>query len=241
MLCTGLGIGLITITEIAGADEAAHQDRIPAQSLDSSLLRLAADSGLEILFTADKVRGVTSNPVDGNLTPAQALSQLLQGSGMTYRFVDAKTVTVEQPTKVEEKAEPQSGGDTTFPKVTVEADAGYDPDWETSPYNTDYNRTVATTAAKTDTPMMETPISIQVIPKAVMHDQQAIQVGDAIKNVTGLVQGFSFGGFSETFYIRGFDARNTNYLDGFRWPVSRIPLANAERIEVVKGAAVNLY
>jgi iron complex outermembrane receptor protein len=125
-----------------------------------------------------------------------------------------------------------------MPTVKVTSRAIYDPN---DPYNTDYYRPNAASATKTDTPIMETPLAIQVIPKAVMHDQQAIQVGDAIKNVSGVFQGFTFGGFGEEFMIRGFNTNYANYLDGFRWPVSRMPLANAERIEVVKGAAANLY
>ncbi len=132
-----------------------------------------------------------------------------------------------------------AGDSVALGKVTVRAEAGgYGPD---DPYNPDYNRTNATTATKTDTPIMETPISIQVVPRAVIEDQQAIQLGDAVKNVSGVFQGFTFGGFSEDLIIRGFNTNFANYLDGFRFPASRIPTANAERIEVVKGAAANLY
>jgi hypothetical protein len=52
-LCTGLQVGLIALVGTASADEAVRHYRLPAQALDSGLLRLAADSGLEILFTAD--------------------------------------------------------------------------------------------------------------------------------------------------------------------------------------------
>ncbi|MBP8155115.1 MAG: hypothetical protein KAX87_07480, partial [Nitrospira sp.] len=41
-----------------------------------------------------------------------------------------------------------------------------------------YKADRAMTATKTDTPIMETPVSIQVVPRAVMDDQQVISVGD---------------------------------------------------------------
>ncbi|HNP60018.1 MAG TPA: TonB-dependent siderophore receptor [Nitrospirales bacterium] len=104
-----------------------------------------------------------------------------------------------------------------------------------------YNVERATSATKTDTPIMETPISIQVIPQAVLQDQQAIQIEDAVKNVSGVFPGFTFGGFGEEFIIRGFNTNFNNYRDGFRLSADRLPLANIERIEVVKGAAANLY
>jgi iron complex outermembrane recepter protein len=249
MLCTGLGIGLVTIAAIAGADEAAHQYRIPAQSLDSSLLRIAADSGLEILFTADKVRGVTSNPIDGNMTPAQALSQLLQDSGMTYRFVDAKTVTIDAPSSnliktasTGQVAEPQTNSEgQMMPKVTVEAEAdAYDPVNTAAPYNKSYAASNARTATKTDTPIMETPVSIQVVPRAVIDDQQAISVGDAIKNVSG-VQAAGYG-FYDNFILRGFQADTGVFRNGLRYSnITSLETANLDRIEVLKGPSAVLF
>ncbi len=252
MLCTGLQIGLIFLNGTANADEANRHYRIPAQALDSGLLKLAADSGLEILFTADGVRGVTGNSLDGSMTPAQALSKLLQGSGMTYRFVDAKTVTVEQPdanfiktANAEKTPEPQSSGsDTTLPSVTVEADAKadpYDPTNTNDPYNKSYNVSNSSTTSKTDTPLMETPASIQVIPKSVLHDQQAFRLEDAIKNVSGVQTQHSFGGDYETFVMRGFLQSTANYRNGIRIPGTKFDLANVERVEVLKGTSAMLY
>ncbi|MEQ1557310.1 MAG: TonB-dependent receptor plug domain-containing protein [Methyloglobulus sp.] len=115
---------------------------------------------------------------------------------MTYRFVDAKTVTVEAPdanfrktANVEETPESQSNSDTTLPKVTVEADAGNpydDPNWANDPYNTDYNRRNGFAATKTDTPIFDTPVSIQVVPRAVMEDQKSSRIKDALENVSGV-------------------------------------------------------
>ncbi|HNP52819.1 MAG TPA: TonB-dependent siderophore receptor, partial [Nitrosomonas nitrosa] len=96
-------------------------------------------------------------------------------------------------------------------------------------------------ATKSNLPLMKTPVSVQVIPRAVMEDQQAIQVEDAIKNVSGVFPGFTFGGFGEEFMIRGFNTAFANYRDGFRLPAARLSLANIERVEVVKGATTNLY
>jgi iron complex outermembrane receptor protein len=41
----------------------------------------------------------------------------------------------------------------------------------TDPYNTDYNRTNAVTATKTDTSLMQTPMSVKVVPQQVLKDQ----------------------------------------------------------------------
>ena len=49
----------------------------------------------------------------------------------------------------------------------------------------DYVVPNATTATRTDTPLRDTPQSIQVIPQQVWEDQGAVRLGDAIRNVSG--------------------------------------------------------
>ncbi len=239
----------------AALADATRHYRITAQSLEDALMQFATDTNLRLLFTADQVRGMSVKGIDGSMTQAQALARLLQGSGMEYRFVDANTVTVEVPdanftktANVDEKPETQSGGDTTLPKVTVEADTAYDPEWSTDPYNPDYNRPNASTATKTDTPIMETPVNIQVVTRKVLDDQQAITLQDAIKNVAGVQPGFGGGHLNDIFTIRGFGtapfdvySSTSVYREGM-W-LSFVPLstANLDRVEVLKGPAAVLY
>lgn len=69
---------------------------IPAQSLDTALTALADQSGLVLLFPSREGAGLRSRGVEGDYTPEDALRQLLAGTGLTYRFTDANTVTVQQ-------------------------------------------------------------------------------------------------------------------------------------------------
>ena len=233
-VCTGLGIGLLALTGVASADEAASHYRIPAQSLDSSLLRLAADSDLEILFTADQLHGKTSTPLDGTMTPRQALDQLLKGSGYTYHFVDNHTVTLDKALVENKKAEP-----TVLKTVKVSADSIRDV---TDDYNnTSYTRTNTTTATKTDTPIMQTPMSIQVVPRAVMDDQQVISLKDALQNVSGVQWSPVEGNLYENFVLRGFDANSSTLRNGIRESSFSAETANIAHIEVLKGPSAMLY
>lgn len=104
-----------------------------------------------------------------------------------------------------------------------------------------YTVPTASTATKTDTPIMETPVSIQVVPKQVLEDQQAIVVKDALKNVSGVF----YGGDSnyDSFMLRGFltDGGTTVYRNGLRVRRAKNELANIEQIEVLKGPAAVLY
>ena len=161
--------------------------------------------------------------------PAQALNKArIHGSGTSYPFVDPHTVK-------RIKAPASKAEQVTLKSLTVFAE----PTASATDFYTAHN---ASTATKTNTPLMETPLSITVLPKAVIQDQQAIQLGDVTKNASGVFQGTNLGGFVEQFMMRGFNTSYVNYYDGFRFPqASGLSLANAERIEVIKGAAANLY
>jgi iron complex outermembrane receptor protein len=224
-------LGGVMIVEPAFADDVTKQYKIPAQSLNNALMKFAADSNLELIFSADTVRNLNAKSLDGTMTPEQALGQLLQGSGYTYRFIDKHTVTLEKAPEQLNKANP-----TTLKALTVTGKANYDPN---DPYDKHYAATNSTTATKTDTPIMETPVSIQVVPRAVMDDQQAISVMDAMRNVSGAQP--AGGQYYDTFMLRGFNGA-TAYRDGLRQSsITNLETANLERVEVLKGPASVLF
>ncbi|MEO0377312.1 MAG: TonB-dependent receptor plug domain-containing protein, partial [Cyanobacteria bacterium P01_A01_bin.17] len=97
---------------------------------------------------------------------------------------------------------------------------------------------------RTDTPILETPTSIQVVPKQVLEDQQVTRLDEALSNVSGVTFGGTFGGTTLDFNVRGFDAPTLR--DGFRefggsFTGANPALGNVERVEVLKGPASILY
>lgn len=111
---------------------------------------------------------------------------------------------------------------------------------------TGYSVPNATTGTKTDTPIFETPFSIQVVPQKVFKDQRSARIKDALENVSGVRPQPSIG-FGTGFIIRGFDVGSRIYRNGlFAAPgTAGFPLefdtANLEAIEVLKGLASILY
>jgi len=101
----------------------------------------------------------------------------------------------------------------------------------------------ATTGTRTDTPIRDIPQSIQVVPKEVIEDQQATDLSEIVRNVSGVVQDTNFGGTIDRFRIRGF-RQGTFLRNGFRdgGEVLRVrETANLERVEVLKGPASVLH
>lgn len=109
-----------------------------------------------------------------------------------------------------------------------------------------YKADDASSATKTDTPILVTPVSIEVITSQVLADQQTLHLVDALQNVAGVVASNDCYGTCDSFSIRGFDSEELTYEDGLKldqYSISGFPLdpADIQSIEVVKGPASVLY
>jgi iron complex outermembrane receptor protein len=219
---------LATMASTAYAEEQKHHFDIPAQALGSALQTLASQSGAPMLYAEQTAVGKQSPHLVGDYTTAEAADKLLAGSGLAHSVAANGTVTV--------KPAPQPQESTTLKPMTVK---GKRVGESNDPYNTDYKRTNAGTATKTDTPIMDTPVSIQVVPLQVLKDQQAVTLTDGLKNVSGVQTSPST--VYENFVVRGFDTNASTYRNGIREEAWTAETANVERIEVLKGPAAVMY
>jgi iron complex outermembrane recepter protein len=67
---------------------------IPAQSLDAALQELAKERGFQIVYVSEDVNSSRTGGAVGDLTPTEALQKLLEGTGLTFRYLDEKTVVI---------------------------------------------------------------------------------------------------------------------------------------------------
>jgi len=67
---------------------------IPAQPLADALVAFSRQTRIEFFISSDLAAGKRSGPVSGAMTPQTALQRMLAGTGMTYRFTNANTVTI---------------------------------------------------------------------------------------------------------------------------------------------------
>ena len=133
---------------------------------------------------------------------------------------------------------------TTLPVVMVVAQQE-SPDCSSSNNPSSYSPLDAKGATRTDAPIMQTPVSEQVISQQVLKDQQTIYLDDALQNVSGVTPANDSYGTGDSFSIRGFEMQNLTFEDGFRSSKYNIgfqrSMANVQDIEVVKGPASVLY
>jgi iron complex outermembrane receptor protein len=215
----------------ASAEEKSQAYNIPSQPLHSALQTLANQAGVAVFFTDNQVAGKNSHALSGEYSPQEAFQTLLADSGLTYSFTAKDSVAIKST---------NSSNDSTvaLPVMKVTGKAASD---SSDPYNTDYSLPNATAATKTDTPIMQTPMSVQVIPKQILKDQQAIRIKDALKNVSGIF--WATDPMYEGFQLRGFqaDGATTIYRNGLRIRRAQHEVANLEQLEVMKGPAAAIY
>jgi iron complex outermembrane receptor protein len=70
------------------------QTRIPPEALGPALETLAQTRDMQVLYFSTTVEGMRTAGATGALTADEALTRLLTGTGLTYRYVDHNAVTI---------------------------------------------------------------------------------------------------------------------------------------------------
>lgn len=83
-----------TMVREASAQVSEQSISVPAGPLTAALNSLSAQTGLQILFDASVAEGKSTRGVNGTLTPEQALSAVLAGTGVDARFAGSSQVTL---------------------------------------------------------------------------------------------------------------------------------------------------
>jgi len=111
-------------------------------------------------------------------------------------------------------------------KVTATRDIGLRAD--TAPLTT-----------KGTTPLIKTPMSVQVVPQALIEDRQANTLRDALETVSGVFSGST--SLHEDIIVRGFPLYDT-YRNGARTRrIGITEVANAERVDILKGPSSSQF
>jgi len=217
-------LSLAMVIVPAVAQDQQYSLNIPPQSLTSALEALNLKTGLQPFYADGALAGKRSPSLKGQYSKREAVARLLGQSGLVYTFTGDNTVAIKN-----------DGSETTLKAMTVVGEAARDPN---DPYNKSYTVINSSSATKTDTPLIETPTSVQIVPRSVIDDQKISTVTEALENVSG-VRAQPTLGLVNNIIIRGFTNQNV-YRNGLKsnddFP-SQFDAANLQSIEVVKGPA----
>lgn len=212
---------------------------LPAAPLADTLARIARNSGQRLSADPALVAGKTAAPVRGRYSPTDAARQALAGTGLELIVTESGTLSV--------RPAPVRKGDATLAAVTVTAQAMQEQ--ATGPV-LGYVAKRSMTAMKTDTPIIETPMSINIVTREQMDSQGVQQVVQALRYTPGVAADIrgNISRFDQmAFRGIGFALDSFHYLDGLRLPrgasylIPQIDTHSVERVEVFKGPASLLY
>lgn len=144
---------------------------ISAKPLAAAIADLGASSGWRILYTIQLAPDIRSQPLHGNYTVAQALGQLLAGTGITYRITGPKAALLIDPSQ--SRAGPVPSGDgVQLDTIVVDAarsdnttGSGYQgtPDW-----------------------VYQRPAAVSVISREAIESSPTRNARDLLDNVAGV-------------------------------------------------------
>lgn len=214
--------------------------QIASQPLSRALMQFSKLTGMQLFFDANLVRGKNSAKVNGKLSTEDALKQLLSGSDLSFR-VSGNTVTITQSGKQADAA--ADGSATLLNTITVVGENAWGP-------VDGYVATRTAAVTKTDTPIMETPQTVNIVTREQIERQGAQRVNQAVRYSAG-VQSEGHGDVSrfDQFAFRGIAGvtDNNQFHDGLRLPrgtsylIAQTDVWHLERLELLKGPSSVLY
>lgn len=236
---TSLAMSLASIAQ-AQESSVAVSYNIPAGSLASAISSFGVRSGVQILFTSDLVRGKTTGGVSGTMPPEAALSTLLSGTGLLWRYTNANTITLFDPAT--EDAAAVNDGSTALAPVLVDS-----ADGATGPVN-GYVAGTSAVGSKTGTSIMETARTVEVVGREEIEQREATNIVDAVRYSAGVTTGsYGYDPRFDQIYVRGFALTTEgDYKDGLRqipssYGTFRTDPYLLERLDILKGPASALY
>ncbi|WP_261840840.1 TonB-dependent siderophore receptor [Aliamphritea ceti] len=99
VFCSSVLVSALPATLVNAADanlQQSHTWNIPAQSLNISITDLAERAGLVILLPPNQFEAVQAVAVRGDMSVADALNKLLQGTGYSYEIENGNTLTLHE-------------------------------------------------------------------------------------------------------------------------------------------------
>ena len=205
---------------------------IPAQPLPTALIAFGKQANVQVLTAGQTVDALRSHAITGNLDAEAALRQLLQGTGMSFAFVDARTVIVKPQVAAASAAKPAPAAAASMvpllPPIQaiglVGKDEGFMADVSSGP-----TRTVSDP--------LDVPQSVGIVTQGLLQSEQIQTVAEAIQNVAGAQYVDGSAGLP-IFDVRGFTTGN-GMTDGMPNNILGIgdfpPIIGVERVEVLKG------
>jgi|GEM_PF-457367 len=246
----GLIIGLFVCPLLRAADATKKVYDIPRGDAATTLKQFVEQSGEQVVFLVEKVRGVTTNAVHGEYVARAALDQMLDGTAL-YALQDDKTSALvvnrsaSQPqpksTPGVEETTAAAAGAAAGPSTAKAAKGGDDDNLVKLPTfsissekDVSYMGKEAMSTTRTGVELSDLPQSVVVLNKAFLNDLNPTILAKALNYVGGAQTG-TISWSVDRYIIRGFVGEG-DYVDGFRTQTDKNTDINlVDHVEIIKG------
>ncbi len=213
---------------------------VPAGALESGLLSLGRQANLRMLYPSSLTAGKRTAGVSGRLTPQQAVTQLLAGTGLRAAFTGRNTVQVFDP------AASSAGGALpagSIPLDTIDVQGLATSDPGATEGSGSYTTTQMSSSTGLPLSIRETPQSVTVVSRQRMDDQNIRTFNDAMENTAGITSQrwdndrveFTSRGFPLTEFR--FDGVPVDADGAIDHGLSTVDMTIYDRVEITKGAS----
>ena len=195
---------------------------IPAGDLNAALSAYSKQTGQQVVFKIDDLKGKTTPGVHGAMSPEQALTALLAGTGLKVNKDPSGAIAIFPAEAVAGGASTKTAGDDQKLEEVIVTATAISSIFVTS-----------RSATRIDADPMGLPMTISAVQADLLRQQQARTVAEALNNVAGMDVVAD-----DRVYSRGFDvsfARNGTTAFDLLGNTRTRPVVATERLEVVKG------
>lgn len=240
-----ISLAVATLLSAAGVSaQALHSFAVAPGPLSTVLSNTAATAGVMLSADASLTQGLASPGVQGRFTAEEGLARALAGTGLQLVREAGNVYTVQRAPAA--KAPVAGGSVATLSTVlvtssaTAAAGSGAVDGWVAKQ---------AASGTKTDTPLVETPWSVSVVPHEQLEAQQPKTIAQALRYTPGVAAELAGPQFvTDQLSMRGFQQGTGRMLrNGLRTFLPNYLGWDApepyglERIDILRGASSVLY
>jgi len=180
-----LAASLATANPLPAFASESHQFYVAAASNTQAIQQFAAQSGVQILVPAKELEGKKLHEVSGQLSTEEALSTLLEGTGLTHRYVGERTVALVKESKAVSDARPSTFWDR-FRLAQAESSSDPSGNAQTASSGMDSELEVIVTATRRDTTLRDAPVTISAFTEADIEARHIVKPGDFLAQVSNV-------------------------------------------------------
>lgn len=163
VVATAICLSIVGLADARDAKAAMRMPtNIPAQGLGPALKAFARSRDLQVLYFSQMVRDVHTAGASGQLTADEALTQLLSGTGLVFRYIDANAVTI-LPAAPGGGALPRNSDDPDGPNSSKEGKTPSSGDSRVAQAMSEGLQEVVVTAQRREENLQDVPIGVTVV------------------------------------------------------------------------------